>query len=115
MRCANLAPESNDAIYKGCAVQSRLLVSIAIVCMIFHQQLQQGNDAFAMNLLLAIIKFKSAKKFFAVCKRVVYLKKKIYCFMRKNQVNKVMTAIAAIIIIVVVIIIPALHGGGVTV
>lgn len=35
--------------------------------------------------------------------------------MRKNQVNKVMTAIAAIIIIVVVIIIPALHGGGVTV
>jgi hypothetical protein len=68
-----------------------------------------------MNLLLAIIKFKSAKKFFAVCKRVVYLKKKIYCFMRKNQVNKVMTAIAAIIIIVVVIIIPVLHGGGVTV
>jgi hypothetical protein len=35
--------------------------------------------------------------------------------MRKNQVNKVMTAIAAIIIIVVVIIIPALHGGGLTV
>jgi hypothetical protein len=35
--------------------------------------------------------------------------------MRKNQVNKVMTAIAAIIIIVVVIIIPALHGGGLAV
>lgn len=43
------------------------------------------------------------------------MEKEIYYFMRKNQVNKVMTAIAAIIIIVVVIIIPALHGGGVTV
>jgi hypothetical protein len=34
--------------------------------------------------------------------------------MYNKQVNKVMTAIAAVII-VVVIIIPALHGGGVTV
>lgn len=42
------------------------------------------------------------------------MKKEIYFFMHKNQVNKVMTAIAAIII-VVVIIIPALHGGGATV